>query len=99
MEERLEVNLREDYVNRVANMFDYSMIPPGNSNFFYKFILGKARPGEELQTWKNKNWDGYKHCCKVVEMLLHILEFDCQDKFRMNIRIQRVFTRRSLPMV
>ena len=59
MEKRLVVNLRQDYVNRVATMLNNSMIPPGNSDILRRLILGKIRSGEEIRTWKSMNWDGY----------------------------------------
>ena len=32
MEKRLEVNLRQDYVNRKTTMLNSGIIPPGNSD-------------------------------------------------------------------
>ena len=64
MEKRLGVNRRQDYVNRTTTILNSGMIPPWNSDILNRFLLGKTRPGEELRTWKNKNWD--------IETMSHI---------------------------
>ena len=59
MEKRFGVDLKQDYVNRVPTILNIGMIPPGNSDILHRLTLRKTRPGEEIRTWKNQNWDGY----------------------------------------
>ena len=50
IKKRLGVNLRQGYVKRMTAMLDSGMIPPGNSDILYRFLLGKTRPVEEKRT-------------------------------------------------
>ena len=50
--------IKQSYVNRRTTMLNSSMIPTENSDIIHRFLLGKTRPGEVIQTWKNQSWDG-----------------------------------------
>ena len=54
IEKRLGVTLRQSYVTRIMTMLNTGMIPTGNSDIIHRFLLGKTRPGEEIQNWKTK---------------------------------------------
>ena len=79
-------------------MLNSGMILPGNSDIPHRLILWKTRPGEEIRTSKNKKWDGYcKQCCKVIEVMSHIFEYEKNlDKLSMNEGVQRVYGLKSL---
>ena len=66
MMKSLEVNLRQDRVNRITTMLNNGMIPPGNSDKLHRFLLRKTRPGNEIRTWKNKKWDGYSNSAAML---------------------------------
>ena len=96
MEKMIGNTLKQSYVNRITAMLISGMIPTGNSDIIHRFLLGKTRPGEEIQIWKNQSWDGYcKQCCKVIETTAHI--FECEktraylDTFSLNTGIQKMF--------
>ena len=55
MEKRLGVTLKQSYVNKITAMLNPGMIPPGNSDIIHRLLLGKTRPGSEIQTWKNQS--------------------------------------------
>ena len=55
MEKSLGVTFKQGYVNKVTEMLNSGMIPPGNSNIMHRLILGKTRVGEEIRNWKNHN--------------------------------------------
>ena len=77
MEKRLGGTLKQSNVNKITTMLNSGMIPPGNSDIFHRFLLGKTRPGAEMRTWKKQSWDSYcKQCCTVVETTAHI--FKCE---------------------
>ena len=46
MEKRLEITPKQSYVNRITTMLNSGMIPTGNSDTLYRFLLGKTRPGK-----------------------------------------------------
>ena len=50
MEKRLGIILKQSYVNKIMTMLN-----SGNSAIIHRFLLGKTRPGEEIQNWKNQS--------------------------------------------
>ena len=41
MEERFDITLKHDYVNRVAKMLNSDTIPPGNNDIIHCLTIGK----------------------------------------------------------
>ena len=53
--DKSKMEKRLGYFNKVTEMLNSGMIPPGNSNIMHRLILGKTRVGEEIRNWKNHN--------------------------------------------